>query len=134
MLLGQKDPRLSPLEGIIMSKNVAQDSANQDERVPLSDGPLQISDRPIEAFLEWTAAAAKARVVEPTAMTLATCTPDGKPSARIVLFKGTSPAANRQTGIEFYTNYDSQKSLELKANPFAALVFHWPTLRRQIRD
>lgn len=61
-------------------------------------------------------------------MTLATASPDGRPSARIVLYKSQS-----HRGVEFYTNYESRKGLELTSNPFAALVFYWPLLGRQIR-
>lgn len=61
-------------------------------------------------------------------MTLATATPDGKPSARIVLLKEHGPQ-----GFLFYTNHDSRKSAELKANPLAALCFYWMPLDRQVR-
>jgi pyridoxamine 5'-phosphate oxidase len=61
-------------------------------------------------------------------MTLATATPDGRPSARIVLLKGVDAE-----GFIFFTSYDSQKGRELEANPLAALVFFWPELERQVR-
>lgn len=61
-------------------------------------------------------------------MTLATATPDGQPTARIVLLKGLD-----ENGFVFYTNYESQKGRELTANPRAALVFYWPELERQVR-
>jgi pyridoxamine 5'-phosphate oxidase len=61
-------------------------------------------------------------------MTVATATPDGAPSARMMLLKGADPR-----GLVFFTNYESRKSNELLANPRAALVFHWPVLQRQVR-
>src|SRR6185312_283815 len=63
------------------------------------------------------------------AMTLATSTKKGRPSARTVLYKGLTLSGE----LEFYTNYGSQKSRELSENPYAALVFYWPTVGRQIR-
>ena len=61
-------------------------------------------------------------------MTLATATPDGRPSARVVLLRGFDPR-----GFCFYTNYASRKGRELSANPYAALTFHWAVLERQVR-
>ena len=61
-------------------------------------------------------------------MALATATPDGRPSVRMVLLKGHGP-----DGFAFYTNLDSRKGEELAANPRAALLFHWKSLRRQVR-
>lgn len=84
---------------------------------------------PIALFSEWfEAAKADASILEPTAMTLATATKDGMPSARIVLLK-----AFDARGFMFYTNLESRKSQELVDNPRAALCFHWKKLLRQIR-
>ncbi len=84
---------------------------------------------PIAKFSEWFALArADATMKEPTAMTLATATLGGAPSARIVLLKDVSPE-----GFAFYTNLTSRKSAEMKANPRAALCFYWMPLERQIR-
>lgn len=83
---------------------------------------------PLHQFGEWFQAALHAGVREPNAMTLATSTPDGKPSARIVLLKDYSAA-----GFSFFTNYDSRKGQELAANPHAALVFFWMDLHQQVR-
>lgn len=94
----------------------------------LTDSPLQLPDDPLHAFQTWLDAAVKSGLPEPTAMTLATATPEGRPDARIVLFKGFSGDA-----FAFFTNYDSRKGRELDANPFAALVFHWVSLKRQVR-
>jgi pyridoxamine 5'-phosphate oxidase len=83
---------------------------------------------PIRQFHVWFEQALAANVVEPNAMTLATATPDGRPSARIVLLKGAD-----ESGFVFYTNYRSRKGVELAANPRAALILFWPDLERQIR-
>ena len=83
---------------------------------------------PIAQFNIWFQQALDGDLIEPNAMTLATATSDGKPSARIVLLKGVDPR-----GFVFYTNYESQKGQELIANPYAALVFHWDKLERQVR-
>jgi pyridoxamine 5'-phosphate oxidase len=87
-----------------------------------------LNSNPIEQFDIWFQQALAADLIEPNAMTLATATPDGKPTARIVLLKGVS-----ERGFVFYTNYESQKGQQLIANPYAALVFLWDKLERQIR-
>jgi pyridoxamine 5'-phosphate oxidase len=83
---------------------------------------------PFTEFGRWFEEAVKAMVVEPEAMTLATASPEGAPSARMVLLRGFD-----ERGFVFYTDYRSQKGAELERNPRAALVFHWPELERQIR-
>jgi pyridoxamine 5'-phosphate oxidase len=83
---------------------------------------------PIEQFRLWFAQAVAANLLEPNAMTLATATSEGKPSARIVLLKDVD-----DRGFVFYTNYNSQKGVELQACPHAALVFLWGDLERQVR-
>ena len=83
---------------------------------------------PLTMFEAWFAEAAESGLVEPNAMTLATATPDGKPSARVVLLKDFDAA-----GFNFFTNYASRKGEEIAANPFAALTFWWGPLERQIR-
>ncbi len=83
---------------------------------------------PLRLFQVWFQQALTAEVPEPNAMTLATATPDGVPSARVVLLKGLD-----ESGFVFYTNYESQKGRELAANPRAALVFFWRELDRQVR-
>ena len=85
-------------------------------------------DDPFELFLHWFDDAVTAGLHEPNAMTLATATPDGKPSARVVLLKGFD-----DRGFTFFTNYDSRKGRELERNPNAALVFLWHELERQVR-
>lgn len=83
---------------------------------------------PLALFARWYEAAVAAELPEPSAMTLATATPDGVPSARIVLLRGFD-----ERGFTFFTNYQSRKGAELTRNPRAALVFYWELLRRQIR-
>jgi pyridoxamine 5'-phosphate oxidase len=83
---------------------------------------------PIQRFADWIGEAEKTEPNDPTAMTLATATPEGVPSARMVLLKGVD-----ERGFVFYTNMTSRKAKELSANPKAALCFHWKSLRRQIR-
>ena len=83
---------------------------------------------PIKQFQIWFNDAVAAKLPLPEAMTLATATPDGKPFARMVLLKQVD-----HDGFVFYTNYRSAKAEQLDANPFAALVFYWPTLDRQVR-
>ena len=83
---------------------------------------------PIEQFSLWFEQAVAAKLLEPNAMTVATVTPEGKPSARIVLLKQFD-----ERGFVFYTNYNSQKGVELQACPYAALVFLWGDLERQVR-
>jgi pyridoxamine 5'-phosphate oxidase len=95
-------------------------------RATLDEGDVDAD--PIAQFGRWIREARAAQVLEPNAMTLATATPDGRPSARIVLLKGLDAE-----GFVFYTDYRSRKAAELTANPQAALAFHWPELERQVR-
>ena len=83
---------------------------------------------PIALFLTWWREAEQAGLLLPESVTLATATPEGRPSARLVLLKGVS-----QGGFVFFTNYGSRKARELEANPWAALAFHWAALQRQVR-
>jgi len=83
---------------------------------------------PIEQFRWWFDEALAAGLHEPNAMTLATATPGGSPSARIVLIKGFD-----ERGFVFYTNYGGRKARELEKNPYCALVFYWGELGRQVR-
>jgi pyridoxamine 5'-phosphate oxidase len=88
----------------------------------------EVDPDPLTQFRKWFDDAERADLPEPTAMTLATATPDGMPSARIVLLKGADAG-----GFTFFTDYRSRKGQELAANPHAALVFHWGELERQVR-
>jgi pyridoxamine 5'-phosphate oxidase len=93
---------------------------------PLDEAALDAD--PICLFRSWFQEAAAAGLMLPESMTLATATPDGRPSARLVLLRGYD-----ERGFVFFTNYDSRKARELAANPHAALVLHWPVLERQVR-
>ncbi len=83
---------------------------------------------PFRLFDAWFEAAKKSGLFLPEAMTLATASPEGKPSARAVLLKQAD-----SDGFVFYTNYTSRKAIELEANPHASLLFHWHILQRQVR-
>lgn len=103
----------------------------QDMRLDYRKGSLDEADAPgspIVLFDAWFADAENSGVVEPNAMTVATATPDGIPSARILLLKGFD-----ERGFVFFTNYGSRKGAELAANPRAAAVFFWQPLERQVR-
>ena len=83
---------------------------------------------PIVQFRTWFDESLASNLHEPNAMTLATATPDGRPSARTVLLKGFD-----ERGFVFYTNYEGRKGRELEANPYCALLFYWGELERQVR-
>lgn len=95
----------------------------------MTDASLAIPQtNPFALFDAWLAEAVKREPNDPNAMALATATPSGVPSVRMVLLKGHGP-----DGFVFYTNAQSRKGDEIRANPVAALLFHWKSLRRQIR-
>jgi pyridoxamine 5'-phosphate oxidase len=97
----------------------------------LADRPLDESDLdpdPLALLRRWFEDAEAHDVSEPNAAALASATPDGRPSLRMVLTKGVD-----ERGIVFFTNYSSRKAGELEANPRAAILFHWPMLGRQVR-
>jgi pyridoxamine 5'-phosphate oxidase len=87
-----------------------------------------MADDPLVLFDAWFAEAKASEPNDPDAMALATATPDGRPSVRMVLLKAHGPE-----GFTFYTNADSRKGGELAADPHVALLFHWKSLRRQVR-
>jgi pyridoxamine 5'-phosphate oxidase len=88
----------------------------------------ELDPDPLRQFQAWFAEAEEAEVEVPEAMALATATPDGRPSARMVLLKRAD-----EEGFAFHTNYESRKGGELATNPRAALLFHWRPLGRQVR-
>ena len=94
----------------------------------VSGEELSADGGPFDLFAGWMAEAEASEPNDPNAMTLATATPGGFPSARMVLLKGYDRA-----GFVFYTNFESRKGGEVLANPNVALLFHWKSLRRQIR-
>lgn len=87
-----------------------------------------VDANPIVQFTKWFKEAVESKVNEPNAMTLATASMDGKPSARIVLLRNFN-----QNGFVFYTNYTSRKGGEILKNPYASILFFWPELERQVR-
>ena len=101
-------------------------------RAQVDFGTIQLPSDPVDGVLRWLAEAETAKLPEPGAMTLATADKSGKPSARIVLLKGTGVSGGRK-GFRFFTNYESKKSAELAENPRASLVLFWPQMNRQIR-
>ncbi len=100
--------------------SVINKAAELDER--------NVDANPIRQFKLWFDEAVGRGLPLAEAMTLCTATTDGRPSARMVLLKGVA-----ESGFVFYTNYRSRKARELDANPFAALVFYWEPLERQVR-
>jgi pyridoxamine 5'-phosphate oxidase len=87
-----------------------------------------VDPSPFRQFEQWFADAQNATDDRAAAMTIATATPEGRPSARVVLLRGFD-----DRGLVFFTNYDSRKAEELEANPHAAALFYWPQLDRQVR-
>jgi pyridoxamine 5'-phosphate oxidase len=94
----------------------------------MPDAAALLINDPFARFREWMAEAEATEPADANAMTVATATPDGRPSARITLLKGVDAR-----GFVFYTNQQSRKAEELAANQRIALLFHWKTLARQIR-
>jgi pyridoxamine 5'-phosphate oxidase len=97
-------------------------------RSKLTSGDFTAADEPFALFADWFAEAQASEPNDPNAMALATVGSDGLPDLRMVLLKGYDP-----DGFVFYTHLASQKGQELAANPQAALLFHWKSLRRQVR-
>ncbi len=88
----------------------------------------EVKASPFDQFDIWMREAVNSMIPDPNAMTLATSTFEGKPSARIVLLKKYS-----DKGFAFFTNYESRKAKNIIQNPYGALVFYWPELERQVR-
>lgn len=108
-----------------MNKNIAD--IRKDYRLH-SLNESDVAADAIEQFARWWNDAVDSEILEVNAMTLATATKDGKPSARIVLLKGFD-----ENGFVFFTNYESYKGKALDENPYAALIFFWKEIERQIR-
>ena len=100
-------------------------TAAETETIPATD--------PFALFDGWFAEAQASEPNDPNAMALATATPTGAPSLRMVLLKGHGAAIGLGGGFTFYTNFESRKGGELAENPQVALLFHWKSLRRQVR-
>ena len=104
------------------------DTTSIQHPTPLTSGDFTLAEEPYALFGEWFTEACKAEPNDPNAMSLATVDTDGLPDVRMVLMKGYDTE-----GFVFYSHIASQKGRELAANPKAALLFHWKSLRRQIR-
>ncbi len=111
-----------------MSETRSDEDWPADAAGPADEPELAGPDDPFALFRDWFAEAERHEPVDPNATTLATATPDGAPSARMVLLKDFD-----SRGFVFYTNLDSRKGRELAANPQVALLFHWKSLERQVR-
>jgi pyridoxamine 5'-phosphate oxidase len=104
------------------------DTTSMKHPTQLTSGDFTAAEDPFGLFAAWFAEAAKAEPNDPNAMALATVDADGLPDVRMVLMKGYDAG-----GFVFYSHIASQKGRELAANPKAALLFHWKSLRRQVR-
>ncbi|MEO1608965.1 MAG: pyridoxamine 5'-phosphate oxidase [Pseudomonadota bacterium] len=106
----------------------------QDHETTQSGEDFSSADEPFDLFVNWMADATAKEINDPNAMALATVDDSGLPNVRMVLLKGLDGAeASAQRGFVFYTNYESAKGRELLAHKQAALLFHWKSLRRQVR-
>lgn len=94
---------------------------------------MRETEDPFRLFTAWLAEAEKGEPNDANAMCLATSTPDGRPSARMVLLKGVDEAGSAPRGFVFYTNFESRKGTEILANPQVAATFHWKSTRRSVR-
>jgi len=103
------------------------------EASQLADSQIASGADPYALFDEWFALARESEPNDSNAMALATATPDGLPSVRMVLLKGHGPHESGEGGFTFFTNAESRKGGEIRANMQAALLFHWKSQRRQIR-
>ena len=104
------------------------DATSMEHPTWLTNGDFTQADEPLRLFKAWFEDATRAEPADPNAMAPATIGADGIPNVRMVLLKGFD-----DRGFVFYTNVDSQKGQELGARPQAGLVFHWKSLRRQVR-
>jgi pyridoxamine 5'-phosphate oxidase len=128
------------LDSVTSVSNFSLKAANMNEpetapldEAQLADSVLPAGADPFELFEEWFAAAQVGEFNDPNAMALATATADAAPSVRMVLLKGHGAGEIAGGGFTFFTNADSRKGQQIRANMQAALLFHWKSLRRQIR-
>jgi pyridoxamine 5'-phosphate oxidase len=107
---------------------------NDDQAMARADAlDFTTGDDPFAVFEAWFAEATASEPNDPNAMALATVDPSGLPNVRMVLLKGLDGAGHAGRGFVFYTNLESAKGRELAQHPQAALLFHWKSLRRQVR-
>ncbi|MCB1519087.1 MAG: pyridoxamine 5'-phosphate oxidase [Hyphomicrobiaceae bacterium] len=114
-----------------MSENDGHAGATTDETSPVTD--FAASEDPFALFEAWIGDAEASEINDPNGMALATVDGDGLPNVRMVLLKGLDGAGVPHRGFVFYTNTQSAKGRELAGNMQAALLFHWKSLRRQVR-
>lgn len=107
---------------------IAPTPSEADYLASVAEAPPLAADDPLSLFADWLAEANKTELNDPNAMALATADASGLPDVRMVLLKGFDAR-----GFVFYTNRESAKGVQLAANPQAALLFHWKSLRRQVR-
>jgi len=120
-----------PLVLCVNCSQISQEMNLHDQRTSYNKSELSediIQQDPFDQFMLWFKDVQQTSIREANAMTIATATSEGKPSARIVLLKEVN-----ERGFVFYTNYDSRKGKELAENPHAQLLFFWDDLERQIR-
>src|SRR5579871_2304809 len=124
---GNREPRMNTMPG---NADKTDDSARIStlEAYGSRSGDFTEAAEPLRLFADWFEEARKTEINDPEAMALATTDADGLPDVRMVLLKGFD-----ESGFVFYSNETSQKGRELAANPKAAIVFHWKSLRRQVR-
>ncbi|WP_112663200.1 pyridoxamine 5'-phosphate oxidase [Microvirga flavescens] len=106
----------------------SKDTPEVKNQNPLTSGDFTEAGEPFGLFQTWLTDAERSEINDPNAMALATVDADGLPNVRMVLLKGAD-----ENGFVFYTNTESNKGRELTANPKAAIVLHWKSLRRQVR-
>lgn len=109
-----------------MTEKEIQDLRRQYTKSSLTS--KNVNKDPFKQFSKWFSEVMSSDFLEPNAMTLSTSTPDGKPSARVLLLKGFD-----ENGFVFYSNYKSRKGKELEKNQYASILFYWDKLERQIR-
>ncbi len=114
---------------------MTKDSASNPERENSAPEPGDFAEagEPFSLFEKWYGEAERHEQNDPNAMALATVDADGLPNVRMVLLKGLDAVGSSDRGFVFYTNYESAKGREILAAPKAAIVFHWKSLRRQVR-
>lgn len=112
---------------------MATEDGERSEAGAAPDTDFTAAGEPFRLFELWFDEAARSEPNDPNGMALSTVDRDGLPNVRMVLLKGLDPEGTPSRGFVFYTNFESAKGRELIANPRAAVLFHWKSLRRQIR-
>lgn len=124
-------PRLKHHRDTAQKGNPLSDTGTDKDAAASED--FTAASEPFDLFASWLDAASRSEINDPNAMALATVDPDGLPNVRMVLLKGLDETGGPGRGFVFYTNYESAKGGELLSSQKAAIMFHWKSLRRQIR-